>query len=131
MCSLWRWSLQPSRPLDCLGFLQPNSRRGAGGTFHAYVNVNSSVSHQNLPPDPLASRGQKNRHQKNTLHNTLCNKPSKLIAGEEKRKNWEIMLRPFSIVLSSRHEGHTGGLRGFTNRNANDLSQPDTLIRTV
>lgn len=67
--------------------------------------------------DPLASRGQKNRCPKNTLHNALCNTPPKLIAGAEGRKNWEIMWRPCSIVFALWPEGHTGGLRGFTNRN--------------
>lgn len=86
---------------------------------------------KNLPPDPLASRGQKNRRRKNTLHNTLCNERPKLIAGVEKRKNREIMSRPFSIVLSSWHEGHNWGLRGVANRNANCLSRPESLRGTI
>lgn len=79
------------------------------------------------PPGPISEQGA----MKNTLHNTLCNeRPRKLIGGAEERKNREIMPRPFSIVLSSGREGRMGGMRGFTDRNANRLSWLDAASGT-
>lgn len=115
------WSLQPSRPLTCLGLLlpwTPTAGDEQGAPFMRMWMSTAATAAKNLPQDPLASRGQKNKCPKNTLHNALCNTPPKLIAGAEGRKNWAIMLRPCSIVFAPWHEGHTGGLRGFTNRNA-------------
>lgn len=80
-CASWRWS--PPAQADRWTVFgprwpDPDSRRRAGGSFHAHVNVNSSFSHQkNLPsplrphpPGPISEQGA----MKNTLHNTLCNK---------------------------------------------------------
>lgn len=91
----------------------PAAGEGQGAPFMSMWMSTAASTTKNLPPDPLASRGQKNRRRKNTLHNTLCNKPQKLIAGAGKRKNREIMLRPCCIVLSPWHEGEHRRARDF------------------
>lgn len=83
---------QPTVGLSGLGAAglqqQGGPEQGWGGgvpSMNVHKNVNSSFSHQQPapPPEPIASRGQKNRRWKNTLHKSLCNAPQKLVAESE------------------------------------------------
>ena len=118
MCAAQQCSLQPSRPLACLGLLLQTAGKEQGTPFMSMRMSTEASATKNLPPDPLASRGQKNECQKNTLHNTLCNKLQKLIAGAEKQKNRKIMLRPTVLCCYP-------GMRGTREGSAD--SQTETL----
>lgn len=71
----------------------PTAEEEQGAPFMSMWMSTAASATNNLPPDPLACRGQKNRRLKNTLHNALCKMPLKLIArSREAEELWNYVV---------------------------------------